>query len=248
MVDPYPLLMRQVNNRYAYDRRQEAALRFDGYNPVDESTTPSSPPLDQSTGDARYVSKSDLVEFVQDILAGTLQAGSNVIKTYDDVAGTLTLTVDVPPSVTDPEVVRDVVGAALVPGLGMTIQVNDAQETIAFGLDIPTLLRDQALNTVQANIQVGTSYTLVGDDAGHVVEMTNDAANVVVVPLNATTAFPVGTVIEVDQIGSGQTTITAAGGVTLRAPSGTKIATQFGAATLRKRSTDEWILSGLVTT
>jgi hypothetical protein len=55
-------------------------------------------------------------------------------------------------------------------------------------------------------------------------------------------------VIEIDQIGTGQTTIAVASGVTLRAPSGTKIATQYGAATLRKRDTDEWVLSGLVTT
>lgn len=248
MADQYPLLMRQVNTRYAYDRKQEVDLRFDGYQKVDESSTPSSPALDQSTGDARYVAKSDLVEFVQDILAGTLQAGSNIIKTYDDTAGTLTVTADIPPSFTDPEVVRDVIGAALIPGLGMTIQVNDADNTIKFGIDIPTLLRDQALNTVNSNIQVGTGYTLVGADAGLVVEMTSDSANSVTIPANSVVAFPVGTVIEIDQIGLGQTSILAASGVTLRAPSGTKIVTQYAAATLRKRDIDEWVLSGLVTT
>lgn len=102
--------------------------------------------------------------------------------------------------------------------------------------------------TLVANRQTA-SYGLVLADAGLVIEMNVGAANNLTVPLNATQAFPTGTLIEVMQYGAGQTTIVATGGVTLRSPGGKlKIAAQYGAASLRKIATDEWAVEGNITT
>lgn len=99
-----------------------------------------------------------------------------------------------------------------------------------------------------ANRQTG-SYTLALTDSGGVVEMNVAGANNLTVPANATVAFPVGTTIEVMQYGAGQTTLVAAGGVTIRSPGGKlKIAAQYGAASLRKIATDEWAAEGNITT
>src|SRR5690606_39756773 len=109
------------------------------------------------------------------------------------------------------------------------------------------LLGDKADKLVAVNSQSGTSYTLDTSDAGKVVEMTSSSANTVTVPTNADEAFPTGSIIEVCQMGSGQTTIAAAPGVTLRAPRGAKLAVRYASASLRKRDTNEWVLTGDVT-
>lgn len=93
------------------------------------------------------------------------------------------------------------------------------------------------------------SYTLVDDDRGKVVEISNASANTLTVPPNASVAFPVGTIVEVRQMGAGQTTLTPGSGVTLRSRgSALKIAGQYGSATLHKRATNEWVVAGDVTT
>lgn len=98
---------------------------------------------------------------------------------------------------------------------------------------------------VVASTQTGTTYTFVLADSGTVVEGNNAGAITFTIPANATTAFLVGTVIEVFQLGAGQITIAGAVGVTLRSDaSKVKTAAQYATIGLRKRATDEWVLSG----
>ncbi|MHA6626873.1 hypothetical protein ACU61A_15670 [Pseudonocardia sichuanensis] len=88
------------------------------------------------------------------------------------------------------------------------------------------------------------SATLVLGDEGKAVEMNVATANTLTIPPNSAVAFPVGTIVEVYQRGAGQTTVAAGAGVTLRAPNGAKLASQYATASLRKRQTDEWVLAG----
>lgn len=97
---------------------------------------------------------------------------------------------------------------------------------------------------VGLNAQVGTTYTTVLGDAGSLITMNNAAANTVTIPLNSSVAYPNGTVISVCQIGAGQTTIAATGGVVINTEVGLNITAQYGFATLIKTGTDTWILSG----
>jgi hypothetical protein len=93
------------------------------------------------------------------------------------------------------------------------------------------------------------SYTLVLGDAHNYVEMEVSSANDLTVPTNASVAFPLGTEIRITQLGTGQTTILGAVGVTIRTQGGkNKTAGQYSVATLFKRATNEWYLYGDLTT
>jgi hypothetical protein len=89
------------------------------------------------------------------------------------------------------------------------------------------------------------SYTLVLGDANKIVEMNVATANNLIVPLNSSVAFPIGTPLNVSQYGAGQTTIVATSGVTIRSASGNlKIASQYVAVSLVKIGANEWYCFG----
>lgn len=95
------------------------------------------------------------------------------------------------------------------------------------------------------NNQTGTTYTLALADADKLVTMNNASANTLTIPLNSVVAFGIGTQILLGQLGAGQTTVAATGGVTLLlSASRNKLANQNATATLIKTATDTWILSG----
>lgn len=98
--------------------------------------------------------------------------------------------------------------------------------------------------TIVINAQTGTTYGLVLADAGKLVTLTNAAAITLNVPDNASQAFPIGTNIMFAQMGVGQVTVVAAGGVGVFGDPGLKIAAQYGAAELIKTATDTWLLVG----
>ena len=101
------------------------------------------------------------------------------------------------------------------------------------------------------NAQTGTTYTFVLADADNkLVTASNASAQTYSIPTNATTAFPVGTQINLIQIGAGQVTVQAATsgtttvvstGATAAAP---KCRAQYSAVTLVKRDTDSWYVIG----
>lgn len=106
-------------------------------------------------------------------------------------------------------------------------------------IDPPAVNAARTINT-----QTG-SYTLQLSDAGAIVEMNAAGANNLTVPDNATVAIPVGTQVDVAQYGAGQTTIVPGAGVTVvSVSSNKKIAARYGTATLYKRATNEWVLTG----
>ena len=101
------------------------------------------------------------------------------------------------------------------------------------------------------NAQTGTTYTFVLADADNkLVTASNASAQTYSIPTNATTAFPIGTQINIIQIGAGQVTINAvtsgtttvlSTGATAAAP---KLRAQYSVATLIKAGTDLWYVTG----
>jgi hypothetical protein len=90
-----------------------------------------------------------------------------------------------------------------------------------------------------------TAKTLVLTDQGKVIDMTNSSDVALTIPPNSSVAFPVGTQILVIRNGTGKVSFTAGAGVTLRSDSSKQfISTQYSAATLVQRATDEWYLIG----
>jgi hypothetical protein len=107
-----------------------------------------------------------------------------------------------------------------------------------------------ASSTLLLNAQTGTTYTFAAADKDKLVTASTSAAQTYSIPTNATTAFPIGTQINVIQIGAGQVTIQAASsgtttvsstGATSTAP---KLRVQYSSATLIKAGTDLWYVVG----
>jgi hypothetical protein len=92
--------------------------------------------------------------------------------------------------------------------------------------------------------QQTASYTLVLADDGDLVEMNVGTANNLTVPADNTVNFPIGTSIDILQVGAGQTTIVATSGVTINRSTGLKLRTQWSAATLIKRAANTWVAIG----
>ena len=116
-----------------------------------------------------------------------------------------------------------------------TILNADVSDTAAIALG---KIADAVVNTQTA------SYTAVLGDKDKMIEMNLAGANTFTVPPNSSVAFATGSNITILQIGAGQTTVTAGGGVTINSSLGLKMRTQWSSATLVKRATDTWVLMG----
>ena len=94
------------------------------------------------------------------------------------------------------------------------------------------------------------SYTAVLANNSQIVTMNNASANTFSIPTNASVAFPIGTQINVLQIGAGQTTIQAvtSGTTTIQSTAASaaapKLRTRYSAATCVKAGTDLWYVFG----
>lgn len=115
-------------------------------------------------------------------------------------------------------------------------------------LTTPTL--DDPKINLAFNAQTGSTYTAVLADNGKVVTMSNSSGNTFRLPTNASVAFPIGTQINVLQIGVGQTTINAvtSGTTTINstgaAPAAPLLRARYSAATCLKAGTDLWYVFG----
>ena len=70
---------------------------------------------------------------------------------------------------------------------------------------------------VAINAQTGTTYTTVLTDESKLVTLNNGSAITLTIPANSSVAYPVGTKIDITQLGAGQVTVAGAGGVTVNA-------------------------------
>jgi len=97
-----------------------------------------------------------------------------------------------------------------------------------------------AFANIVLNAQTGTSYTLLSSDVSKLVTLSNAAPITVTVPNGV---FSTGVTINLQQIGAGQVTI-ANDGTTTITGTGTKLRTQYSAATLVCTSSNNFTLIG----
>ncbi len=97
------------------------------------------------------------------------------------------------------------------------------------------------INSVSAAYNLSTGGLTLRDT---LIECNSASAFTVTIPANSTTAYPVGTSIDLLQVGAGQVTIAGAAGVTVNATPGLKLRAQWSSATLFKRATDTWVVMG----
>ncbi len=138
-------------------------------------------------------------------------------------------------------------------GTSGTVTVS-IDTSVTADLTTAQTLTNKSLTDPKINLafdaQTGTSYTVVLNDNGQVVTMNNSSANTLSIPTNASVAFPVGTQINVLQIGTGQTTIQAvtSGTTSILSTGGTaaapKLRARYSMATCIKAATDTWYVVG----
>lgn len=124
----------------------------------------------------------------------------------------------------------------------MTIQTFTAGQTLTAA----------QMNTLQAsdfnftrNVQPGTSYTMIFSDRGKLVEFENTGSITLTIPTNAAAPFEIGDRIDILLASTGTLSIVGDSGVTLNAEGDlTTLASQWTRATLIKRGTDLWVLTG----
>jgi hypothetical protein len=118
------------------------------------------------------------------------------------------------------------------------IEIKDVEDLESTLNSLPATYSPKDLGTTSSAI----SYTLVLTDSARMIEMSGGGN--LIVPTNASVAFPVGTQIIVLQTGSSQVTLSPVSGVTINGTPGLKLRTQWSSATLVKRSTDLWVAFG----
>jgi hypothetical protein len=147
---------------------------------------------------------------------------------------------------------------SITAGTGLSGGTITSTGTIAIDSTVATLtgtqtLTNKTLTDPKINLAFDAetaSYTAVLANNGQIVTMDNGSANTFSIPTNASVAFPIGTQINVLQIGAGQTTIQAvtSGTTTIQSTGATaaapKIRARYGAATCIKAATDTWYVIG----
>ena len=109
---------------------------------------------------------------------------------------------------------------------------------------------DDSLAKVTLNDQTATYTAVLTDNRNKLVRMNVSTANDFLIPTNASVAFPIGSVINVTQLGTGQTTIKAvtSGTTTVTSTGGTsttpKLRARYSAASCIKVGTDTWLVVG----
>lgn len=134
----------------------------------------------------------------------------------------------------------------IVPKEGHLVHVNDTDEFVKWTGSAWEVLSSGggSAPTEVVVINKTASHTLELSDASGYVRMNVASAHNLTVPPNGTVAFAVGAVIQVRQVGVGQTTVVAGAGVTINTSETLKARKQGSTLTLVKVGTNEWDLTG----
>jgi hypothetical protein len=185
-------------------------------------------------GDANFSNlNTDKVELTDLSVTQASASGTGTLS-YNNTTGVFTYT---PPDLTAKlsNVVEDT-----TPQLGGDLDLNSNDITGTGDVSITgTVVAQSTLNA-----QTGTSYTTVLADASKLITLNNGSAITLTIPANSSVAYPVGTKIDLAQIGAGQVTVAGAGGVTVNSTPTLKFRAQYSAATCIKTATDTWLLVG----
>ena len=104
---------------------------------------------------------------------------------------------------------------------------------------VGTIAGNQGLNT-----QTGTSYTLALTDLRKLITLNNAAAVTLTLPTFASVGFTGGASVDIVQLGVGVVGVTGAAGVTVRSTPGLFLRTQYSTASCIKIETNEWLITG----
>jgi hypothetical protein len=121
---------------------------------------------------------------------------------------------------------------------GATGATGSTGATGAAGADA-TYATGQAITT-----QAGAAYTIASSDPGVLATFTSAAAVTVTVPQDSAVTFAIGKWCELLQLGTGQITVVAGAGATLRTTPTAKARAQYSRLYLQKIAANTWALAG----
>lgn len=129
-----------------------------------------------------------------------------------------------------------------VNGLTGTVSISPASISAAELDSDSKVLAAQASSAI---VSKSASFTLALANAGRFIQVTASSAVTVTIPTNASVAFPVGTEIEIAQMGAGAVTFAGASGVTINSLDSAVVTSgQYAVACLKKIDTNVWLLAG----
>jgi len=161
---------------------------------------------------------TDDIEFTQFSGAGLITAGTNISVSGNQIS-----------------VISNPTFSGLVTASASGVAFSDGTQTKE---GVPSRT---PINSVTDTYNLSTGGLTLRDS---LIECNKATGFTVTIPANSTTAFPVGTSIDILQTGAGQVTIAGAAGVTVNATPGLKLRAQWSSATLFKRATDTWVVMG----
>ena len=199
-------------------------------------------PLDHQTGQFQTVTSSGSLVVSFSNYPATTYGRVRLEVTIANVAHTLTI----PSSVN--------IGLESIRGLSSLVITFDATGTYVFDFTSDDATNYTIIDQTRGsavplpmllNAQTGATYVPVIGDAGIMITMNNGSANTVNIPDNSAVAYPIGTQLNIQQIGAGTTTVAAPGSDTLNsAGSLFDLNGQWAVATAMKMTATSWTLFG----
>lgn len=178
-------------------------------------------------------------------LSGTGQVG--VASTIGIVGATIGSTITVsagtlPDGLVLSSANRRISGTPTVAGA----QAITLTETLTDAVGSPKTTDVSAVVEAPPNLASGVDYRFVRTDENRIVPRSNASAQTVTIPPNSEVAFPIDTILTVEQSGAGALTVVAGDGVTLHFLDTLSLvsAGQYGVIQARKTDTDTWTVFG----
>ena len=203
-------------------------------NGVEWASIPTINNLDD-VGDVNAPTPSD-GQFLKYVSASSEWQAADIptINAIDDV-GDVTIT-----SVSDNDVLRYDSGTSNWVNDSLSDFAKLASPTFTGSVVLPadTLLPER-YSSLTANTTVS-----IASHQNYAIEVNSASAVTITIPAAASEDFPVGTVFTFIRVGSGEVTISPDTGVTINTAIGSRLRVQWSTATLRKRASDTWLLSG----
>lgn len=108
------------------------------------------------------------------------------------------------------------------------------------------------VNTMTVTTKTASYLPTTTEDRGSLIRMNVGSANTFTIPANSSVAYPTGTCILVQQMGTGATSIAGNTGVTIQgagqsvSAGSCTMSSRYGLATCVKLDTDTWLVQGNV--
>lgn len=195
------------------------------------------------TGTQAASTISDLAEVTQDMVGAMIVAGTNVSVSYDDAAGTLTISAmgGGGGGMTNPMTTAGDIITGGTSGAAQRLAggVNGQRLTMVSGA--PAWAYDLGVTITESTTARNASLT----DVGNYLRHTNASASTLTIPPQSSVAWPDDAEIHIRRAAAGNLTLTPGSGVTLNAPSGgTLVMTNAMTVTLKRVAANVWDVIG----